>query len=1133
MNTLHRIDLVLPEGRLFYFPISDIKGQNLIDFLKKFSFENYVICRNSSTQNQYDIIYSTNIEKIPISSLFTEPFPSTLISKYFVSDRNVSSRQQSMPMFVFLIDDFLYQNSILTSSISLSSFSRKHIRYNLRVQLPTRVSIDIEIKPTKSISSITKLLYEKLNNLYENSILTTCKLFRFGTINGEYPSTKLKFSECPIFMAAYRKQLLNPLTPQFIYSQLVEENEFSLQSQTYISELDLKPILSTSEVLALNSSLSELRQNVESSRLAKLNNNPLLARMRINSEDPPLMTCKRKNVPIKAEMRSAEIDSAATGVSIAIQFETTASQAIRDLFSKMGSIQGIGKGLNPDDFALVLQGTDEIVAGEYRFDHFVCVRQFLVSVTPFMNFLLVEKKGLIESIKSKELSYQQLKEPSNEQLYRPIGFNKELKPTCELMPAFPHSLAKENLSIHVGGCFMIPSDSKGCRYVVKASLIFGANEITDSVTTQPAVGETSVSWNETISINIPIQRIPNTARLSLTLHDYDRIGKKDSAIATLNYPIFTFDGWFNSGMSFRSMWNGKDSDPILTTCECEEEKSTKILFTIPDYRFPISFIKFPPIINIQTLPKMNLDQKKVIDKLIKPNYNPLEPLSNEEKNILWKYRYELIQYPSILPHVLSCIDYTSPSQILEIPSLLNKWKKLSPTDALCLLDSQYADSTIRSYAVSCLEPLSEDELMLYMLQLIQALKYEIYDDSDLCKFLFRRGLAEPKFLGHSLFWQLISEAHLSHIRRRFSSFVVNFLYGIGHYRDELLKGYKFTQELVRLNQSLGKLSHSEATEPFREALRKIDLPNEFHLPMDPRLIVDSFIVEKCRVMNSKKKPFWLTFKNAAPFATEPIRILFKVGDDLRQDQLTLQVMKVMEHLWRKNGLDLHMRCYGVLPTGFNQGFIEVVPNAITEQELQQNRGLMSGIWDKTTITDYLIKVNQSEANINQARLNFMYSSAGYAVSTCVLGVADRHPGNIMLQSDGHFLHIDFGHFLGNFKVKLGYQRENAPFHFSPACANVLGDVEGELFKQFKQLCGKSLNILRSNTQLLVTLFMLMLGTGIPELQHPKDIIYLTKMLYLDLTDEEAENEFEKLTLLSLDSTKTKLNNLFHNIAVSG
>ena len=413
--------------------------------------------------------------------------------------------------------------------------------------------------------------------------------------------------------------------------------------------------------------------------------------------------------------------------------------------------------------------------------------------------------------------------------------------------------------------------------------------------------------------------------------------------------------------------------------------------------------------------------------------------------------------------------------------------------------------------------------MLYLLQIVQALKFELYDDSPLARFLVKRGLLEPKFLGHQLFWQLISEAHLSHIHQRFSGLLINLMYGIGSYRDELLKGYRFTQMLVDLNSQLSKLNYEEATVKFREALKRIEIPKEFHLPMDPRLVVESFVIDKCKVMNSKKKPLWLAFKNASIFAEEPVLTMFKVGDDLRQDQLTLQVMKVMEYLWRRSGTDFCMRCYGVLPTGLNQGFVEVVPNSITESELQRQRGTISGVWAKEIILEYLEKYNI--CSLTTAREIFRLSSAGYAMATSVLGIADRHPGNIMIQQDGHFFHIDFGHFLGNWKSKLGIQRENDLFHFTPAALYAIGQ---DKLSQFENDCLTALIILRKNTNLLITLFLLMLGTGLPELKKPQDIEYVKEKLFLTASDGELRAKVQQLIKDSADCTRAKLNALIHN-----
>jgi phosphatidylinositol kinase/protein kinase (PI-3 family) len=80
-------------------------------------------------------------------------------------------------------------------------------------------------------------------------------------------------------------------------------------------------------------------------------------------------------------------------------------------------------------------------------------------------------------------------------------------------------------------------------------------------------------------------------------------------------------------------------------------------------------------------------------------------------------------------------------------------------------------------------------------------------------------------------------------------------------------------------------------------------------------------------MESKKKPLWLTLKDANSGAD--IVLMLKVGDDLRQDALIMQLLRVMNDLWRKEGLDMQMMLYDCISTGYERGLLQVVLNANT------------------------------------------------------------------------------------------------------------------------------------------------------------------------------------------------------------
>lgn len=147
---------------------------------------------------------------------------------------------------------------------------------------------------------------------------------------------------------------------------------------------------------------------------------------------------------------------------------------------------------------------------------------------------------------------------------------------------------------------------------------------------------------------------------------------------------------------------------------------------------------------------------------------------------------------------------------------------------------------------------------------------------------------------------------------------------------------------------------------------------------------------------------------------------------------------------------------------------------------------------------------------SEAQDRFARSLAGYCVATYVMGIGDRHSDNIMLKRDGTFFHIDFGHFLGNFKVKYGYKRERASFKITPAMAHILGTEDGRMFRRFKQYAIAAYNTLRRSgaRDLLITLFSLMVSCGIPELTTKSDMAWLREHLRPELSDAAAGAEFD-------------------------
>ena len=481
--------------------------------------------------------------------------------------------------------------------------------------------------------------------------------------------------------------------------------------------------------------------------------------------------------------------------------------------------------------------------------------------------------------------------------------------------------------------------------------------------------------------------------------------------------------------------------------------------------------------------------------------------------------------------------------------LLQSWPLLNPSEALELLDYNYQEPAVRSFAIRCLDIASDAEISRYLLQLVQALKYEAYLDCDLASFLLERAWNNQR-IGHYLFWYLRAEMKSPIARTRFGLMLEAYCRGSINHLPILLRQIEAVRVMKRISKEVQNLKTRDK-EKIKTTLMN-QLQSEANIAcltginsiLNPAYKLTSFIAKSCRAFDSKMKPLLLAYDNTDSRSmgltgSHTISIIFKRGDDLRQDMLTLQIFETMDKIWQGADLYLKILPYGCIATSHRGGLIEAVMNAETIANIQKNAGTIAFLPKKSvyqSLYDWLNKNNPTEASIDKAIDTFTRSCAAYCVATYVLGIGDRHSDNIMLRSDGHLFHIDFGHFLGNFKTKFGFRRERVPFVLTYdfvyiICKGNENFSKTDEFKRFAAMCGKAYLALRQKAGIILNLLAMMLSTGIPQLRTINDLNYVRDALALNSTEEEARSHFDKQMYEALDKTwSTSMNWFFHSLA---
>uniref|UniRef100_A0A3B4AGN1 phosphatidylinositol-4,5-bisphosphate 3-kinase n=1 Tax=Periophthalmus magnuspinnatus TaxID=409849 RepID=A0A3B4AGN1_9GOBI len=717
---------------------------------------------------------------------------------------------------------------------------------------------------------------------------------------------------------------------------------------------------------------------------------------------------------------------------------------------------------------------------------------------------------------------------------------------------------------------------------VRAGLFHGAELLCKPAVSSESSGRSEHTWRDsTLEFDISVSDLPRMTRLAIAIYAVmDKVKKQKSTknthinkyqtirksgkvlypIAWVNTMVFDYKGHLKTGDIILHCWSSFPDEleemlnPIGTVqTNPYTENATALHINFPEYLS--HSIVFPPFDKILEKAaeiarandcsrggkKFHIELKEIMER------DPLSQLCENEKDLIWTLRHDCREnFPQSLPKLLLSVKWSKHEDMAQLQALLQIWPKLSPRDALELLDFNYPDQYVREYAVCCLRDMSDEELSQYLLQLVQVLRYEPYYDCALTHFLLERAQRNRK-IGHFLFWHLRSEIHMPAVSVQFSLILEAYCRGsIPHIevlkkQVEALSKLKSVNELIKLGTIKNARSKAKEAMLTKEAMMTClrqsgysDALSDIHSPLNPNVLLAAVNVEKCRYMDSKMKPLWIVYNNKL-LDGDTLGIIFKNGDDLRQDMLTLQILRLMDLLWKEASLDLRIVPYGCLATGDRAGLIEVVSSAdtIANIQLTSSNVAAAAAFNKDALLNWLKERNSGDA-LDRAIEEFTLSCAGYCVATYVLGIGDRHSDNIMVRSTGQLFHIDFGHILGNFKSKFGIKRERVPFILTHDFIHVIQQGKTgytEKFGSFRQYCEDAYLILRRNGNLFITLFALMLTAGLPELTSVKDIQYLKDSLALGKTDDEALKQFrQKFDEALRESWTTKVNWMAHNVA---
>jgi phosphatidylinositol-4,5-bisphosphate 3-kinase len=301
---------------------------------------------------------------------------------------------------------------------------------------------------------------------------------------------------------------------------------------------------------------------------------------------------------------------------------------------------------------------------------------------------------------------------------------------------------------------------------IQAGLFHGGKSLcekqkTSERTLQTATG--SVEWNETLKFDLKVANLPRMTRLCLVVFE---VAKKSSGlrarrikdankemyiipIAWVNTTVYDYKNQLKTGDVTFYTWSYSEEsgdaedlglhplgtvEPNPRTDECSSitlnfhnymaRENASITIVYPTEEQMLAYAEGAKMRG--SLKRDDYIDDRTIRDILLPyvNNDRLNEIPEQERNAIWEKRQEILETePSGLNCLINCVEWNNKNEVAEITALLKKWPILCVERALELLDYAYADVNVRRYAVNCLKIVRDEELLLYLLQLVQAMKH--------------------------------------------------------------------------------------------------------------------------------------------------------------------------------------------------------------------------------------------------------------------------------------------------------------------------------------------------------------------------------------------------------------------------